>query len=365
VFFLVPEVAACGDAAPASVLALALARDGLPVAVGVLGPATGSEADELRAAGVVVHSVPIRHALDFNGARVLRRTVQEANPAVVHAWGPVAARAARLAVSRRRDGGNAPRLVASAAAMPGGGLGGWLVARQLRRADRVAPATRADGDRYRRLGVPAEVLTLIPPAAPRPAPEPDRDDFCRGLGIPPGSRLVVVGGRSERGVGPKDAIVAFDMLRYDAKDLHLVVFGAGADATALEQFGRALAFDDFRVRFAPCPEGRAAAVRLAEAVFVTSPRGAVEEALEAMAAGKPVVGWRTSELSEIVDDGVTGVLVPPGDRTALAACARSLLDDPATIVRMGRAARARAAERFGLARMTEQFARLYAELVML
>jgi glycosyltransferase involved in cell wall biosynthesis len=364
VFFLVPDVAACGDAAPAGVLALSLARDGLPVAAGVLGPATGSEVDELRAAGVVVHSLPIRHALDFNGARVLRRTVQAANPAVVHAWGPTAARAARLVVSRR-DGGNAPRLVASGASVPGGGLGGWLVARQLRRADRVVPATRADGDRYRRLGVPAEVLTLIPPAAPRPAPEPNRDAFCRELGIPPGSRLVLAGGGSERGVGPKDAIVAFDMLRYDAKDLHLVVFGAGTDATALEQFGRALAFDDFRVRFAPRPQDRAAAVRLAEAVFVTSPRGAVEEALEAMAAGKPVVGWRTPELSEIVDDGVTGILVPPGDRASLAACARSLLDEPATVTRMGRAARARAGERFSLARMTEQFARLYSELVML
>src|SRR5262249_31521369 len=109
-------------------------------------------------------------------------------------------------------------------------------------------------------------------------------------------------------VGPKDAIVAFDMLRYDAKDLYLVVFGAGAEAPALEQFGRSLAFDDFRIRFAPGDWNRASGVRLAEAVFVTSPSGGVEEALEAMAAGRPVVGWRTPELTEIVDDRATAVL---------------------------------------------------------
>src|SRR5207302_216751 len=81
--------------------------------------------------------------------------------------------------------------------------------------------------------------------------------------------------------------VAFDMLRYDARDLHLVVSGAGSAATALEQFGRALAFDDFRIHFAPCGPARAAAVRLASAVWVTAPRGGTDEALEAMAAGIP------------------------------------------------------------------------------
>jgi glycosyltransferase involved in cell wall biosynthesis len=185
---------------------------------------------------------------------------------------------------------------------------------------------------------------------------------CRELGVPHGSRLIATGGRSEAGFGPKDAIVAFDMLRYDTKDLYLVVCGAGPDAPALEQFGRSLAFDDFRVRFVPCGPARAAAVGSAEAVFVTSPRGGVDDALEAMAAGKPVLGWQSPDLAEIVADKSTGVLVPVGDRAALAACARPVLENPATARRLGEAGRARAAERFGAARVVEQFARLYQEL---
>jgi glycosyltransferase involved in cell wall biosynthesis len=361
VFFLVPEVATCGDAAPARTLATVLPPDQFRVTVGVLGPATGSTVEELRATGIPVHSVPIRNAIDFGGMKRLRQTVREAGPAVIHAWGASAARAARLLVKRHRDEGNTPRLVVSGATATGGGLTGWLCARQIRRADRVIPTTRTDGERYRRLGVPAEQLTLIAPAAPAMIPTPNREAFCRELGIPPRARLIVTGGRSEAGVGPKDAIVAFDMLRYDAKDLYLVVFGAGPETAALEQFGRKLAFDDFRVRFAPCPPNRAAAARLADAAFVTNPRG-IEEALEAMAAGKPVVGWQTPDLAEIVADKSTGVLVPLGDRAALAASTRSVLENPDYARRLGEAGRARAAERFGVTRMIEQFARLYQEL---
>jgi glycosyltransferase involved in cell wall biosynthesis len=232
----------------------------------------------------------------------------------------------------------------------------------MRRADRVIPAIRIDGERYQRYGVSSERLTLIGPAAPTLTAEPNRDALCKSVSIPLNSLLLVAGGRSDRVAGPKDAIVAFDMLRYDNPNLHLLVFGTGTEALALERFGRALAFDDFRVRFATCASKRAAAVQLACAVLITQTRGGVEEALEAMAAGKPVVGWRTPELTEIVDDGVTGFLVPVGDRTALAARTRKLLDEPDVALHMGEAGRARIAGRFSINRMIEQYARLYSEL---
>ena len=260
------------------------------------------------------------------------------------------------------EGGNVPRLVVSGATNTGGGLGGWLTARQIRRADRITPATRAEGERYRRLSARGDRLTRIAPAAPSPAIVPDRAALFKRLGVPPSSLLLVAGARAVRGVGPKDAIVAFDMLRYDARDLRLVVFGAGGGAATLEQFGRALAFDDFRVYFPECDADRAAAVRVALAVLVTDPDGGVDEALEAMAAGKPVVGWETPDLVEVVEDGATGHLVPVGDRAALAANTRVLIDDHALAARMGEAGQARAAERFSAAKMVEQFSRVYAEL---
>jgi starch synthase len=68
--------------------------------------------------------------------------------------------------------------------------------------------------------------------------------------------------------------------------------------------------------------------------------------LEAMAMGVPVVALRVGAVGEIVDDGVTGLLVDPGDDRGLVAAIESILRDPARAARMGAAARARVVERF-------------------
>jgi glycosyltransferase involved in cell wall biosynthesis len=67
--------------------------------------------------------------------------------------------------------------------------------------------------------------------------------------------------------------------------------------------------------------------------------------LEAMALGVPVVGFRLHALPELVDDGVTGLLVEPDDEQLLDALVR-LVDDHGLRVRMGAAARARVVEHF-------------------
>lgn len=69
-------------------------------------------------------------------------------------------------------------------------------------------------------------------------------------------------------------------------------------------------------------------------------------AIEAMARGIPVVASRVASLPEIVEDGVTGLLVPPGDPAALREAVRGLIADPIRGATMGQAARRRAAERF-------------------
>ncbi len=68
--------------------------------------------------------------------------------------------------------------------------------------------------------------------------------------------------------------------------------------------------------------------------------------LEAMAFALPVVGSRLEAIPEIVADGETGLLVPPGNPAALADALSSLLADPTRARRMGAAGRARVAERF-------------------
>jgi glycosyltransferase involved in cell wall biosynthesis len=82
-------------------------------------------------------------------------------------------------------------------------------------------------------------------------------------------------------------------------------------------------------------------------------------ALEAIERGRPVIASDVGGLPEIVDDGRTGLLVPPGDVEALARAIAELAADPARAAEMGAAGRARALAEFSQERCTERIAALY------
>jgi glycosyltransferase involved in cell wall biosynthesis len=83
-------------------------------------------------------------------------------------------------------------------------------------------------------------------------------------------------------------------------------------------------------------------------------------AAEAMAAGLPVVASGVGGLAEIVVDGETGFLVPPGDEGALAEAVLRLLGDVELRHRMGAAGRRRAEALFSWGRVAEELVRAYA-----
>jgi len=107
------------------------------------------------------------------------------------------------------------------------------------------------------------------------------------------------------------------------------------------------------------------------AVFVLAcvdarPMGATIDGLpvalmEAMAAGRAVVSTRVAGIPELIEDGVSGVLVAPGDEEALADAIERLARDPASRTALGRKARERVVQRFRLSRNTRAFAQLFDE----
>jgi glycosyltransferase involved in cell wall biosynthesis len=85
--------------------------------------------------------------------------------------------------------------------------------------------------------------------------------------------------------------------------------------------------------------------------------------LEAMAAGLPVVAARSGGALDVVEDGVTGILVPPGDAEAFADALARLFDDPALRQRLGNAGRRRAEERFSLERHVKAVLEIHREVL--
>jgi glycosyltransferase involved in cell wall biosynthesis len=86
-------------------------------------------------------------------------------------------------------------------------------------------------------------------------------------------------------------------------------------------------------------------------------------AAEAMACGTPIVATTAGALPEVVDNGATGLLVPPGDAPALATAISSLLGDPDSCRAMGMAGVRRVRERFTWEKTARKTVELYEELL--
>jgi glycosyltransferase involved in cell wall biosynthesis len=147
-----------------------------------------------------------------------------------------------------------------------------------------------------------------------------------------------------------------------AAEFHCV--GTGPGEAAARALARELGIDA-RVRFlgrlAP-DEVWGALGRFAVSVLSSLSEGMPNAVLEAMLAARPVVATRVPGMDEVVQDGVTGILVPPRDPAALAAAVTQLLKEPGHAARMGAAGRARAVTAHGPDRMVDDFLRLWRAL---
>jgi glycosyltransferase involved in cell wall biosynthesis len=144
---------------------------------------------------------------------------------------------------------------------------------------------------------------------------------------------------------------------------HLRIFGDGPLRSELEAERRALAVDAV-VEFAgEVPDVRPYLEDGDVFVLASLSEGMPVSVLEAMAAGLPVVASAVPGLEEVVVDGQTGFLTPPGDAAALAARLGQLIDDPSLRTALGEAGRARAEEHFSLPAWRDAHFSLYRSLL--
>lgn len=195
----------------------------------------------------------------------------------------------------------------------------------------IHPRRLVDGGR-------ARVVHTLPPDVV-PPPDADVAAVRRRLRIGPGP-LVVYAGKLSLGKGTPVLLDALDVVRAAVPGVRFAFAGKGEwplpPAPDVHALGTVSQPDLF------------ALYRAADVVVVPSswPEPLSRVLLEAMRLGRPIVATAVGGTPEVVEDGVTGLLVPKGDAKALGTAIATVLGDGELRARMGEAAARRATEAF-------------------
>ena len=185
----------------------------------------------------------------------------------------------------------------------------------------------------------------------------------RELGLPESARLVGVFSRLNPMKGVQYFLEAAVTLAEKFPDVCFLVVGDGGSKPELEDQARRLGLGS-RIVFTGFRSDVPELLSLATiSVLPSLSEGTSNTLLEAMAAGIPVIATRVGGNPEVVEDGVTGLLVPPRDSAAIAAAAGRLLEDRALAARLGSAGSRRVSELFSIEGSVHQTEDLYQHLV--
>ena len=169
-------------------------------------------------------------------------------------------------------------------------------------------------------------------------------------------------GRLEPVKGTEYFLRAAALVSADHPQVRFVVAGRGSCAHALKDLAAKLGVAGL-VDFVGYVDSAPALLKTLDVVVVPSLSEASGlTAMEAMALGVPVVATEVGGLSEVVENGATGLLVPPADEQALARAVTRLLENPELSRRFSAEGVCRAHESFGVERMIAAYLRLYEEL---
>ena len=190
-----------------------------------------------------------------------------------------------------------------------------------------------------------------------------RRESRRYLGIPEGRFAVGWIGRMTAVKRTDDVLLAFKQLRNGGVDACLCMVGDGPDRRELEHrahelgIARDTLFLGYQEEVAPFYAAFDALV------LPSSNEGTPVSAIEALAAGRPVVATRVGGVPDVVRDGEDGFLVEPGATDDLADRLARLARDPALRERMGKQGREHVLSRYAVDRLVDDVDRLYRSLL--
>jgi L-malate glycosyltransferase len=301
--------------------------------------------------------------MDLGAAWRLSRLLKRLKPDIVHAHDPHGVAMAALALSMSTQLAKPPLVAARRVDfhLRGSSLSRWKY-RQVDCFICVSEAIRtmlvADGVPAARTVVVNEGIDLGRVDAAPPA------DLHQELWLPHHAPIVGNVAALVPHKGQKHLIEAAALVLRELPDVRFVIAGEGELRLALERQIRERRLEKHVLMLGFRPD--VLSLHKAFDIFVMSSvtEGLGTSLLDAMACGKPVVATAAGGIPEVVEDGVTGLLVPPRDHAAMAGAIVRLLNDAALRRQMGDAGRRTVRERFSVERMVLDTLRVYHRVAM-
>ena len=235
-----------------------------------------------------------------------------------------------------------------------------------RRADAFVAVSREDQRRMVTVErIPEQKTRFIPNGIPAARPPDPAHDVRAELGIDRGAPVVgaIATLRPQKAIDVLLRAVA--RARERAPAVRLVVAGGAEDPVEERRLGDLIAELGIGQAVSMLGPRRDVPELLAAfdiATISSDFEGSPLSLLEYMQAAKPVVAPRVGGVPDVLEEGVTGLLVAPRDPEALAAAIVELIEDPQRAARMGEAGRERQAREFSLEAMAARVGELYEEL---
>lgn len=359
---IIPTLVRGGAEKQLTLLASALPRDEFDVHVAVLTHSGALEAS-LKDHGVPFTIIGKRWKFDPTSYWRLRQHIRDLRPDIVHTWLFAANAYGRQAAV---SAGVKHIIAAERCVDPWKAVWQLAIDRALaKKTQRIVTNSTGVKDFYAGRGLPADKFVIIPNGIEpgEGAPISRREELLAELQIPPNARLIGAVGRLWPQKRIKDLIWAADLLKSTRDDTHLLIIGDGPQRERLLRYREQNQITD-RVHFLG---ERGDVPRLMphfDALWLASEyEGQSNAIMEAMAARVPVIATDIAGNRDLVIEGVTGYLVPLGDRFEFARRTHWLLDDAALRQRLGEAGRERVLREFSVEQMVARHAALYREVV--